>query len=270
MISLNFGLFWSGAPLSYLRYLTFKSLRHFHPHSRIQLFTSKHFAKDDNAGIHEQEFLNPTSIKKDYMNKLEELGVEIVDVNLKALADCYPHQQADIYRWIYLRNHGGIYLDPDQIILRSFKSIPLQDYNFLYSSYKVDSPFMLGDKFCPIGVLGADTKSEVVVHVSQNILNYKEEGNYNALGVIMMEDVINKIDMSEGFNAPPQYFYPAPICDRIEKAYSGKMEIEKDNYSLHWFGGYSPSQKFNQKYTEEFAQTSEDTISKFLRKKEII
>jgi hypothetical protein len=85
---------------------------------------------------------------------------------------------------------------------------------------------------------------------------------------MMLSDVQKKI--SEGFNAPPQYFYPAPITDRMNSVYDGSMHIQKDNYAIHWYGGYAPSQEFNRKYTEEFAKTSNDTISKWLREENLL
>ena len=267
-IPLNFGLWWSGAKLSYLRYLTFKTLRHFHPHSRIQLFTSKKFNKKGEAGIVDLEFLN-NSIQIDYTLKLKSLGVEIIDANLFPKLFC--HQQADIYRWIFLRDHrGGIYLDPDQIILQSFKSLPLDKHDFMYSSYMVNSVYAPSGRFSPIGVLGANDNSEIVKYVLSNILSYRQEGNYNALGVLMMDDVIKKIDMSKAFNAPSYYFYPAPICDYMNEVYHGNMKFGENNFSVHWYGGYSPSQDFNRRYTEEFAKTSNDSISVFLRESKII
>lgn len=271
MIPLNFGLYWTGAPISYLRYLTFKTLRHFHPHSRIQLFTNKYDKnkKRDYAGFPKQEYMNPNNIKKDYFLKLKDLGVETVVINL---TDKYlPFQQADIYRWSFLKHQGGIYLDPDQIILQSFDSLPLKKYEFLYSSYKVNSPYAFNGEFSPIGVLGASLKSKITEYVTGHLMGYMKDKNYNSLGVLMMADVKNKIDMSEAFNAPPQYFYPAPICDYLGDVFSGKIEIKKDNYSCHWFGGSEPGQQFNEKYTEEFARESgQDTISKFLRGKKLL
>jgi len=270
MITLNFGLYWSGAPLSYLRYLTFKTLRHFHPRSRIQLFTSK-FDKNkkrDYTGCPRQEYINPGKIQKDYLPKLKDLGIEIVFIKLD---DKYlPFQQADIYRWSFLKHHGGIYLDPDQIILRSFEDLPLKKYEFLYSSYKVNSKYALNGEFSPIGVLGASLKSKVVHYVDNRLMQYMAHQNYNALGVLMMEDVKNKIDMTEGFNAPSQYFYPAPICDYMDDIFNGKLDFKKDNYACHWYGGFEPSQVFNEKYTEEFAKISNDTISKYLREKKLL
>jgi len=267
MIDLNFGLWWSGSKLSYLRYLTFKTLRHFHPHSRIQLFTNNKYNKNNDQGV-SQEFNHQDLIKKDYLGKLDELGVEIVRVNY--FSKLAPNHQSDYFRWWYLKDFGGIYLDTDQIILKSFKELPCKEYDFIYSSYEVDSIYAQSGTFSPVGVIASTKDSKILKYIAQVLPNYFREEDYNCIGPLMFLDVVKKIDMSTGFNAPSEYFYPAAICDKLEGIFSGDMELTNSSYSLHWFGGYNPSQKFNRRYTEEFAQESNDTISKFLRKKKII
>jgi mannosyltransferase OCH1-like enzyme len=267
MISLNFGLWWSGAKLSYLRYLTFKTLRHFHPHSRIQLFTNNKYNENNDQKV-SQEFNNDDAIKRDYFNELEKLDVEIVRVNY--FSKFAPNHQSDFFRWWHLKENGGFYLDTDQIILKSFKGLPLKQYNFIYSSYKVNSPLAPSGTYSPVGVLGATKDSKILKHIACILPDYLNEEIYDSIGPDMFRDVIQKIDMSQGFNAPSKYFYLATIGDQTKGIYSGKMELSNENYALHWFGGYNDSQKFNRKYTEEFAKSSDDTISRFLRKKKII
>ena len=181
-----------------------------------------------------------------------------------------PYQQADAYRWFFLRDQGGIYLDPDQIILKSFKGLPLNKYKFIYSSYRVASIYLPSGEFNPIGVLCGETTSKIVNYVCKCVINYKKDKSYDAMGVLMMADVLKKIDLTEAYNAPSNYFYPIPVGDHMEKLYNGKMKIGKESYAVHWYGGHSPSQEFNRKYTEEFAKKSTDSISVFLRSKRII
>lgn len=265
MIPLNFGLWWSGAKLSYLRYLTFKSLRYFHPHSRIQLYTCKQFGSK--GGMGKQEFEDPNSIKTDYTYKLGELGVEIVKTN--SFAKYSPNHQSDMFRWQFLKDNGGFYLDTDQIILKSFESLPLKK-DFIYSSYKVKSIYLPNGYFAPVGVLGASTKSKIVSSVLSQLSKYYNAGDYNSIGPWMFEDMEKKLDMKEGFNAPSSYFYPIPIGDQLVNLYNGSMKLSKGSFAIHWFGGVNESQDFNKKYTEEFAKKSNDSISVFLRRKRII
>jgi len=270
MINLNFGLWWSGAPLSYLRYLTFKSLRHFHPHSRIQLYMSPKFKVGNMDMVttdNPQEFVRPDSVKEDYLPKVDELDVEIVHSN--AFQKFAPNHQSDLFRWYFLKEHGGFYLDTDQIIVRSFKSLPLKK-EFIYSSYDVDSPYALDNHYTPVGVMGATRGSKVIKDIANRIFEYYDESNYNSIGPWMLNERLNDLDLGSSFNAPSSYFYPAPICNFTDGIYDGSLEINEDAYSIHWFGGYGSSQVFNQSYTEEFAKKSDDSISRFLRKARII
>ncbi len=266
MIDLNFGLWWSGAKLSYLRYLTFKTLRHFHPHSRIQLYFSKKFSTELKEKT--QEFTTPDVVKKDYLEDLKKLNVEFVRFDY--VHKYAPNHQSDWFRWFFLKENCGVYLDTDQIILKSFKGLPLSKYKFIYSYYDVVSPYAKDGKFCPVGVLGASKDSKIVEYINREITNYYQGNNYNSIGPLMMLDVANKIDMSEAFNAPYNYFYPVPICDYTSSICDGSLKLNSSNFSLHWFGGCDKIVKFKNGYTEEFAKTSNDAISKFLREKKLI
>jgi mannosyltransferase OCH1-like enzyme len=77
-----------------------------------------------------QEFIHPKNFKKDYLPELGKLDVEIVPK--ENFAKYAPNHQSDIFRYWFLKEHGGFYLDTDQIILQSFKSLPLKDNDFLY------------------------------------------------------------------------------------------------------------------------------------------
>jgi len=266
MINLNFGLWWSGHKISYLRYLTFKTLRYFHPDSNIELFVGTKFKKDGHSwGCEKQEFENPEEMGKDYMVELGELGVEVRKVDW--FSQYHPNFQSDIFRWWYLNSYGGFYLDTDQIILRSFDDLPL-DNDLIFSAYEAKSCGL----YAPVGVIGASKDSEVVKFTKDNLLSFLDINSYNSLGPFMFRQVItmDRKWNDKFFNAPSNVFYPVPDSYLIPELYSGKFEIPSDSYSLHWFGGHPKSQEFNRYFTEEFAMESNDTISKWLRGKEII
>ena len=276
MISLNFGLFWCGAKLTYLRYLTFKTLRHFHPHSRIQLFVSSKFDTKNKGtgkgGSEELEFADPNFETVDYMPKLKELDVEVIRFDRYNSMGC--NHQSDMFRWWFLANNdlnsnGSFYLDTDQIILRSFKALPL-NYKFIYTSYNVEPIGGSSQLYSPVGVLGATSDSRVVRYIASNLLGYFKPDSYECIGPHAFGKICKMIDMSEGFNAPPQYFYPTIYVDRVSSIYNGSLEIKDDNYSLHWFGGWHESQIFNKSYTPEKAKIGSDTISQFLRRNKLL
>ena len=134
MIPLNFGLFWAGDTLSYLRYLTFKTLRYHHPDSKIQLYLTQQYNKDAHKWNVEQQDFEKKSETKNYLDELDKIGVETVKVQYIGSQDLCGILQSDLFRWIWMRQNGGIYLDTDQIILKSFKTLPL-DKEFIYCRY---------------------------------------------------------------------------------------------------------------------------------------
>lgn len=266
MIPLQFVLFWAGSKLSYLRYLTFKSLRHFHPDAKIYLYVAHEYDKNANKwGVESQDFQTLEADKKDYIENLSNINVEVKNIKCVGNSSLCPVLQADIFRWIWMRDNGGFYLDTDQIILKSFESLPL-DKEFIYCRY---NEVQCGD-YLPIGVLALEKGSQIGdIAIDQVVKSYSPY-NYNSSGPFMMRETIKRIDLSRSFNAPFMYFYPMNTSKYVEKIYDGRVSVSDESFALHWYGGSPVSQKFNKNYTEEFALKSIDTISEFLRSKNIL
>lgn len=259
MINLDFRLFWCGGAISYLRYLTFKTLRHFHPHSTIELFVSKKY----NPHIHawdaeKQDFEN--NKKNDYLDSIRGLDVKIIEMDYFGSPSFCPILQADLARFWFLYNFGGFYLDTDQIILQSFESLPL-DYDLIYSQ------FANADRaqYSPTGVLGCCKNSDVAKAMMSLVPKGYSSNIYNSSGPFIWEYMIQSSKFSNAFNAPPEYFYPIDCSRDVGNIYDGSFVIPKESLALHWYAGHPLSQEFNQKYTEDFAKQSNDSISCFIR-----
>jgi len=265
MIDLRFGLFWCGGKISYLRYLTFKSLRKFHPDSQIDLYVSKNGNKSiHNWGAEQQDFEKDES-QKDYLDDIRELDVNVHEIEYFGHPNYCPIYQADLFRWWWLYYFGGFYLDTDQIILKSFEDLPL-DNEFIYSRYQEPQ---CGD-YLPTGVLGLQKGSDIGKIAMDNVPASYSPDNYNSSGPFFMRSLIININKDDAFNAPSDYFYPVASSSEVDKIYKGDFINLDESYCKHWYGGHPLSQKFNKNYTEEFAQKSDDTISVFLRKYGII
>lgn len=270
MIPLRFGLFHSGGKMSYLRYLTFKSLRHFHPDSKIELYVTDEFKTDNYNWNREQQDFEHNSDGNNYLSKLSELGVDVIPIWEDLKIDQYaPNYQSDFFRWRYLKEGGGFYLDTDQIILKSFSELPLDNY-FLYTKYSNPQCGM----YTPVGVLGANEDSKIIEAMQRNIEKLYNPNNYNCIGPSLFLAVINHFEKN-GFteeveNLPSYVWYPVYNSDEVGKLIAGKFNLHPNSVACHWFGGHPFSQKFNKAYTEEFAQKSDDTMSVFLRDNNII
>jgi hypothetical protein len=265
MIPLDFYLFWAGAKLSYLRYLTFKSLRHFHKESKITLYTAREFDKSVHSWSGEKQDFEENKDGKDYIEDLPSINVEIKNIKCVGNEKFCPILQADLARWLMLRENGGFYLDTDQIILKSFDSLPL-DREFIYCRY---NEVQCGD-YLPTGVLGLEKDSQIANIALDEVVSSYRKNNYNSSGPWAMRKLITMINLDRSFNAPYFYFYPLPTSKDVGKIYNGQIKIEDRSYAIHWFGGSKTSQEFNNIYTEEYSKTSKDTISIFLKERGIL
>ena len=264
MIDLRFGLFWCGGNISYLRYLTFKSLRKFHPDAQIDLYISKNCNKNNHKwGVEKQDFEN--NVDKDYLNEIRDLGVEVKELDYFGSPNYCPIYQADLFRWWWLFHFGGFYLDTDQIILKSFKGLP-REHEFIYSRYEERQ---CGD-YLPTGVLGLQKGSSIGKIAMDNVASSYRPNDYNSSGPWFMRGLIVNINKDNAFNAPSEYFYPVPSSADVPSIYGGKAKLPDESYALHWYGGHPLSQEFNRKYDEFFAKNSTDTISLFLRQRGVI
>ena len=262
MIDLKFGLFWSGSYfLSYLRYLTFKTLRHFHPESEIQFYISKKYNKSANKWQTESQDFKNESESKNYIYELADLNVDVIEVDYIGNPELCPVLQADLFRWMWMKREGGFYLDTDQIILKSFSTLPLEK-EFIYCRY---NEIQCGDYF-PVGVLGLEKNSTISDSMLNSVIECYSPFNYNSSGPFMMRSAIKKIDLSNSFNAPYYYFYPLPTSKDVSKVFSNSINVNSDSYCLHWFGGHPLSQEFNKNFTKDFSDKSNDTISVLCRK----
>ena len=259
-IPLNFGLFWSGTKLSYLRYLTFKSLRHFHPDAKIQLYVAKQCKKDGYTWWREKQDFEVENNNEDWMPKLKEIDVEIIEADM--FPTYAPNFQSDFFRWWYLNSFGGFYLDTDQLILRNFSDLPLNE-PFVFTQYDI----MGYQAYAPVGVIGAVKESKIVNYITKVIAKYYDPNVYNCIGPNMLKHVLSSPQLREGVNVPSNLFYPIRQADETPRLYNGSIDVNsfKDSYALHWFGGFDKSQEFNNKFTPEFAATSDDSISKYIR-----
>ena len=271
MIDLKFGLFWSGCDLSYLRYLTFKSLRHWHPDSTIELYISKGYKADGFKWfVEKQDFQTNQFAQTVSMEDIAALGVEIKEID--RFSKYPPNYQSDFFRWWWVKENGGFYLDTDQIILKSFKGLD-RNCDFIYSAYKAPSCGI----YTPVGVVGASKASEIVQWINQLLPRYYDPNNYNSLGPFMLRSVLTSRKWKDSmYNTGSQLFYPisdscyVPLLYKNLQATEGLLDGLREAYALHWFGGHPDSQEFNASYTSDKAASGLDLISTILRDKEII
>jgi hypothetical protein len=263
MIELKFGLFWAGKRLSYLRYLTFKSLRYWHPDSEISLYVANDYNSSNHKwNVEKQDFEGEDLSQPNYIDRLKDLNIKVINISSVGDSNYCAILQADLFRVLWLRDNGGFYLDTDQIVLKSFETLPLEK-DFIYSRYMEPQ---CGDYF-PTGILGASKGNRVAELALEKVMSTYSPYSYNSSGPFAFLKLAREYNFDKEFNAvnvPSQYFYPIHSSKDVSKIYEGLYNPIQDSYCVHFFGGHPMTQIFNKLYTEEYAKTSKDSITKIV------
>lgn len=256
-------------PMSYLRYLTLLSFRKLHPDWQMILWTSASNVKNVWKGVTEKQDFQNKIINGNYLSQIDELGVQIKPFKSELCKTLAPNYLSDIIRFKSISG-GGWFFDMDQIFTRNFDE--LCDYDFVTGGHTT--------MYC--GVLGASENSKIPEFVTKKQLEklnkstqlngYCELGN-QFLHLLSLTSEFKTISANESFlDSGIEYFYPIFDSGKVDQLYSGKVVISEliNNYAVHWYGGHPKSQGFNSAYNEQFAQTSNDSISVYCRGNGII
>jgi hypothetical protein len=245
--------------------MTFLSIRKYHPESKIDLFIARRSARATSWKNERQDFQSD-SARDCYISELPGIGVNVIESDI--FPTYPPNYQSDLFRWWWLFNNGGFYMDTDQIVLRSFKSLPLNS-DFIFSSYRAESYGV----YSPVGVLGAKKFSPIADYIKSVIMDHYNPDDYNSIGPFMLTKVLQEKARSWSsefslFNSPPNFFYPVQESPYVESFLRSGNSVSDESFAIHWFGGNKFSQRFNIAFDEEYANSHDDLIS--LKSRELI
>lgn len=260
MIPKIFHLIWHEGPISYLRYLTFLTLRKCHPHWIIKLHINKQYDIKESWGYEQQDF--QSACAKDYMPSVKSLVDQVVEHD--KYSEFTPIVQSDFLRLDLLLTEGGFYLDTDQIIIKPFDDFIAYDYVY---AYYVHNNF----PYAPNGVLGAAPNLQFLDLVASRIRRHVNQNDYNSTGPNLFKSVYDEMEKTnnpifKNINKLNTHdlFYSLPLSFEVGTIYDGTHVIRPQCYALHWFGGHPLSQNFNRRYSESIMSMGVDTISKFM------
>jgi len=258
--------YWNiSTPLSYLRYQTLTTFRKLHPDWIMRLYYND---TNDNSqqwvDMPKQDF---TEYKgEDYIMQVKKLGVEVVQYEHSHKLN--PNYISDLFRYEQLYKTGGWWLDLDQLVLKPFDRF-CDNYEFIFG----------GTSIVYNGVIGASYHSPIclaVIERQKELLKEARFENYCMLGNWCLSGLHkSKPHLFGGakiLQVGDQIFYPILESHNAKDLYEGKVNIDSliNSYAIHYFGGHPDTQNFNKIFTPEFAKTSNDSISEYLRKNEII
>ncbi len=255
-------LFWGPEPLSFLRFLTIKSLCVLNPEWRIQLSRAKaSLAGKPWTDINRQDF--EAYKGRDYWNWLDFPNLEIVE--LEGYPDICSSHQSNFFKWNNLGKGNCVYSDMDILYVKPLDEI----YNSLNSCTITVNH---NGKYFSHGFMSAKGVNAFFNDLHNCLISDFDQGSYEGAGSDIIYKHLGK-SMSKGlehlksrypgitvWNFQDKVFYPWSY-NNIEDYFKFNHEVlPVVCVGLHWYGGSSLSQEANNKITPETIHTLNNTV----------
>lgn len=252
--------FWASDSLSWVRLMTLKSFRHYHPDWEMVLYQTKPEGKKTWRSSELQDW----EIYKgpDYSDRLPELDIKTVDWE-PPFPDLAPAHASDLCQWELLSWGGGFYSDMDILWV---KPIP-------YDSFRdADVIYCLSEGYVAIGFFGATQDNPLFQDILTSATTGYSPGRYQNTGAEAIYRLAGMTvpgwgkmhrpgDVSfrkirRGYphlrfvEMPQETVYPF-FYERVERIFKHNLELPEECLGIHWFGGSTLGQEFNLSATEE-------------------
>tara|TARA_R110002020_G_scaffold154248_2_gene333804 strand:- start:3225 stop:4052 length:828 start_codon:yes stop_codon:yes gene_type:complete len=258
MIPKKIAFFWSGGPLSWLRYMTLKTFCAFNPTWEIHLYLSASSHQKETWGTPEtQDFINYSGM--DWMPEVQRnLPVKTYRIELPPTLD--PVHQCDMFQWWWLGYQGGWYSDLDILYLQPMDKL-------VEDSGNSDMVFSLPCGDFTIGFLGSNQENKFyqtlysLCHQWEKArlsLNY-----YQSFGTQLVKQLTQRNRGAEITNKIAQdYEYSCYVTNKnedvypwnwrgINKIWNESHEFPNTQLGIHWYAGARISQDMNSKLTPD-------------------
>ena len=158
---------------------------------------------------------------------------------------------SDYVRFWALRNYGGIYLDTDMYVVKSFNTLLKDELFFAW-----ENPLQ---NHISCGVIGSTEKNsaiEEILKVYDGIKITKDNFSNYVVPRIITPILLKSENLEKVKLHPFSFFYPFPYEDR-EKATNFKEYIKEDTYAVHlwnlsWFTWQLRLRELFKKYFRRF------------------
>jgi len=277
MIPKRIFFYWGNKTMSWMRFMTLWSFRKFNPQWDMTLFYSTDNLENKTWGDHnEQDFHSFTG--KDYMSRVEDLGVKLVKWDLKdnVTVKDFKHVQmgsshiSNFLKWSKLHEEGGIYSDLDILYFR-----PMDKF---YHDLKHFNTAFCQTEYISIGLLASRKGNEffrdIFIHAMKSI-NLK---SYQSAGVQSVYALYNQnlnVMKAAKERYPHLRFYNIPMdllyhfkWNEVERCIENPYGVEdfpKESIGYHWYAGHPKIQTYNNLLNEDNFRNYQITFSKILR-----
>lgn len=266
--------FWGGEHLSWMRYMTLASFRHFHPDWEMRLYTTNS-GKSPSWRSSEREDASQYR-GPDYSDRLASLGVFVIPWECPVPDLSFTHA-SDVCEWDILASDGGFYADMDVLFVR-----PIDYDNICHA----DAVFCLSGGYMTIGFMGASAGNALfrIIHTeaTQNIdkTRYQFTGaeafyRFAGLGAnwpstqgpgrIVIDSIRKILPRLRVRTLNETDIYPWTYLE-LDRIFSSSSCVPKCCNAIHWFGASNISQEWNARLTEDNFREFDNTFTQYARK----
>lgn len=283
--------FWSGGPLSWMRYMSLWSFRFLNPTWEIYLYLDCRLPQNGRTWTtgepQDCDGTWPAEGRKCYLSELAKIGVQISQWQPPADAKTLsPIHLADLCRWGVLSQYGGWFADTDILFVDSMERVE-QRYNAdrisdeqrkgpgSFKEAEVALP--LCRDWLPTGLIGAVKDNRFTSDLYVMARNSADPRRYHSAG---REAILRAAGLDYEF--PPDKMrlrrglitgFPGTVfwlmhhltCYRWEwfdshVIFEQNQEVLPDTVGIHWYGGSRSGQRANRKYVSEHAMAADVNV----------
>lgn len=271
VIPKQMSFFWGGQRLSWLRYMTLASFRHYHPAWRMNLYRMTESARSEWTSYEIEDAASYEGL--DYSDRLADLGVTVIPWQCPIERLSATHA-SDLCQWEILSTVGGMYSDMDILYTN-----PMPE-----EARQADATFCLSNGYMTIGFFGATPGSPLFAEIAHTARNNYSTKRYQSTGAEAIYRMAGLGASWDRHDAPgrkcvnylrdryPQLrirelcqesVYPF-TCDQVPSIFEETATVPAATFGIHWFGGNPLAQKWNQRLTPKNYKTTPCVLTPYI------
>jgi hypothetical protein len=276
MLPKSIYFYWGNETMSFLRYMTFKSFRFYHPNWKMTLIKRRDKLTNRRSPSWAQYQDFTKKFKSDYSNKLGDL-----DINIEWLEDSYPEiagiknitdvHTSDILAWYILANKGGIVSDTDIVYVKKIDYEKYKDVDFGMVSFEgqpmptyMPVSFMLGQP----NVIWDKIYKTSRVTVNKNVYESAGTPALRKATTGHITQIVKDYPTLNVRRLPSKIVFP--FSEDFNGSKYKDLNFEKDKFDtfsedtigIHWYAGRNGVQMYNSRYNIDTYANYKSTVSR--------
>lgn len=230
-------MFWTGGPMSYLRFLTIATFRKQNPEWAIHLHVGKYPCK-------RPEYPEPPHSViyhglMDWLPAAKRLATHVREWDLEEIGfkrNAWASFKADYLRWHLLADEGGFWTDMDVVYF-----MPLDESHFEGQDFAIT----MDDFAYYIAYIYAQPKSKRAGEILQMASEAYNPKEYQSIGAAMLQRAWpdrRVFTGKAGIRAIPPVVQLPVMWHKLPLLYKTDWDVPTENsVGVHWFGGHALS-----------------------------